>query len=144
MSSRFGVTGNAPAEKAACSKLVGCRHAYYHTVSAFTVRAAPTAVSTHTFGYNVSEDRIWISCAAWPQRVWITRRLARAMVQGGGGRARIGGRHVARGRRGRHRARRRAPPTRQMPVQEAPNANVTGAAIADLSHPRSTAVNTAK
>ena len=38
------------------------------------------AVST-TFGYNVSEDRIWISCAAWPQRVWITRRLARAMVQ---------------------------------------------------------------
>lgn len=38
------------------------------------------AVST-TFGYNVAEDRIWISCGAWPQRVWITRRLARGMVE---------------------------------------------------------------
>ena len=38
------------------------------------------AVST-TFGYNVSEDRIWISCAAWPQRVWITRRVARTILQ---------------------------------------------------------------
>ena len=38
------------------------------------------AVST-TFGYNASEDRIWISCAAWPQRVWLTRRTVREVVQ---------------------------------------------------------------
>lgn len=30
---------------------------------------------TTTFGYNAGEDRIWISCNAWPQRVWLTRRL---------------------------------------------------------------------
>lgn len=38
------------------------------------------AVST-TFGYNAGEDRIWISCTAWPQRVWLTRRIVRGIVQ---------------------------------------------------------------
>ena len=38
------------------------------------------AVST-TFGYHAGEDRLWIDCAAWPQRLWVTRRLARGMVQ---------------------------------------------------------------
>ena len=37
-------------------------------------------VST-TFGYNQREDRVWISCDAWPQRVWITRRVLRGMMQ---------------------------------------------------------------
>jgi hypothetical protein len=31
-------------------------------------------VST-TFGYNATEDRLWMSCSAWPQRIWITRRM---------------------------------------------------------------------
>ncbi len=38
------------------------------------------AVST-TFGYHAGEDRLWISCAAWPQRVWLTRRMARAVIE---------------------------------------------------------------
>ena len=37
-------------------------------------------VST-TFGYSATEDRIWMSCAAWPQRIWLTRRVARAVLQ---------------------------------------------------------------
>lgn len=39
-------------------------------------------VST-TFGYSRAEDRIWISCSAWPQRVWLTRRIAQAALQAG-------------------------------------------------------------
>ncbi|QTD46513.1 hypothetical protein [Ottowia testudinis] len=38
------------------------------------------AVST-TFGYNAPEDRLWLACAAWPQRLWLTRRVVRAMLQ---------------------------------------------------------------
>ena len=38
------------------------------------------AVST-TFGYHAGEDRLWISCGAWPQRVWLTRRMARILLQ---------------------------------------------------------------
>ena len=34
-----------------------------------------------TFGYHAGEDRVWISCTAWPQRIWITRRMARGIVQ---------------------------------------------------------------
>ncbi len=39
-------------------------------------------VST-TFGYSPAEDRLWISCSAWPQRVWLTRRIAQAVLQAG-------------------------------------------------------------
>ena len=38
------------------------------------------AVST-TFGYNAPEDRIWRACAAWPERLWLTRRMVRAVLQ---------------------------------------------------------------
>ena len=38
------------------------------------------AVST-TFGYNAAEDRIWLACAAWPERLWLTRRMVRAVLQ---------------------------------------------------------------
>ena len=38
------------------------------------------AVST-TFGYNAAEDRIWLACAAWPERLWLTRRRVRAVLQ---------------------------------------------------------------
>ena len=38
------------------------------------------AVST-TFGYNAPEDRIWLACAAWPERLWLTRRMVRAVLQ---------------------------------------------------------------
>jgi len=37
-------------------------------------------VST-TFGYSATEDRIWMSCDAWPQRIWITRRIAREVLR---------------------------------------------------------------
>ena len=36
---------------------------------------------TTTFGYSATEDRLWMRCDGWPQRVWLTRRTARAMVQ---------------------------------------------------------------
>lgn len=34
-----------------------------------------------TFGYNQREDRVWIDCAAWPQRIWLTRRMTGAIMQ---------------------------------------------------------------
>ncbi|MDO5691714.1 MAG: hypothetical protein Q4G70_04430 [Pseudomonadota bacterium] len=37
-------------------------------------------VST-TFGYSATEDRIWLSCDAWPQRVWFPRRLVRGILR---------------------------------------------------------------
>jgi hypothetical protein len=37
-------------------------------------------VST-TFGYNATEDRLWMRCDAWPRRLWITRRIALKVLQ---------------------------------------------------------------
>lgn len=37
------------------------------------------SVST-TFGYNAAEDRLWMRCEGWPQRLWLTRRIAQAML----------------------------------------------------------------
>jgi hypothetical protein len=39
-----------------------------------------SAVTT-TFGYNAAEDRLWLNCDAWPQRIWITRRMACKVLQ---------------------------------------------------------------
>ena len=33
-----------------------------------------------TFGYHASEDRVWLACPAWPQRLWLTRRIVRQIL----------------------------------------------------------------
>lgn len=35
---------------------------------------------TTTFGYHPGEDRIWLDCASWPQRVWLTRRMVQQVM----------------------------------------------------------------
>jgi len=35
---------------------------------------------TTTFGYNPVEDRLWVSCSGWSNRLWLTRRMTQMMV----------------------------------------------------------------
>ena len=74
------MAGNAPAEGLACCILVGDKQGDYRTPTFTRCFLARMAVST-TFGYNAPEDRIWLACAAWPERLWLTRRMVRAVLQ---------------------------------------------------------------
>ena len=37
-------------------------------------------VLSTTFGYHAGEDRVWLACPAWPQRLWLTRRIVRQIL----------------------------------------------------------------
>ena len=38
-------------------------------------------MGTSTFGFNAQEDRVWMSSSDWSERIWLTRRQSRSLIE---------------------------------------------------------------